>query len=109
MAAQPVEIQIFGRTLRVNCPPEQLEALKQAAEDLNQLLQDLKDRTRVTNIEQLLCTVALNLCYDLAQERVKTRDYAANMEQRIRLLQQTIEQALVEQGRISERPGTQFE
>ncbi len=109
MSAQPVDIQIFGRTLRVNCPPEQQEALNLAAEDLNQRLQDLKVRTRVTNTEQLVFIAALNVCHELAQERVKTRDYAANMEQRIRLLQQTIEQALVEQGRISERPGTQFE
>lgn len=106
MSAQPVDIQIFGRTLRVNCPAEQQEALNQAAEDLNQRLQDLKVRTRVTNTEQLVFIAALNVCHELTQERLKTRDYAANMEQRIRLLQQTIEQALVEQGRITERPGT---
>ena len=34
MSAQPVDIQIFGRSLRVNCPPEQQEALNQAAEDV---------------------------------------------------------------------------
>ncbi|MBE8365738.1 cell division protein ZapA, partial [Leptospira borgpetersenii serovar Balcanica] len=27
MSAQPVDIQIFGRSLRVNCPPEQRDAL----------------------------------------------------------------------------------
>ncbi len=31
------------------------------------------------------------------------------MEQRIRMLQQTIEQALLDQGRITERPGPKFE
>ena len=103
MSAQPVDIQIFGRSLRVNCPPEQRDALNQAADELNQRLQDLKVRTRVTNTEQLVFIAALNICYELAQEKVKTRDYAANMEQRIRMLQQTIEQALLEQGRISER------
>ncbi|CPR14600.1 Z-ring-associated protein ZapA [Brenneria goodwinii] len=109
MSAQPVDIQIFGRSLRVNCPPEQQEALNQAAEDLNQRLQDLKVRTRVTNTEQLVFIAALNVCHELAQERGKTRDYAANMEQRIRMLQQTIEQALLEQGRITDRQGAQFE
>lgn len=54
MSAQPVDIQIFGRSLRVNCPPEQRDALNQAADDLNQRLQDLKERTRVTNTEQLV-------------------------------------------------------
>jgi cell division protein ZapA len=109
MSAQPVDIQIFGRSLRVNCPPEQQDALNAAAEDLNQRLQDLKVRTRVTNTEQLVFIAALNICHELAQEKVKTRDYAANMEQRIRMLQQTIEQALLEQGRITERQGAKFE
>ena len=76
-----------------------------AADDLNQRLQDLKVRTRVSNTEQLVFIAALNVCHELAQERLKTRDYASNMEQRIRMLQQTIEQALLEQGRISERQG----
>ena len=109
MSAQPVDIQIFGRSLRVNCPPEQQDALNMAADDLNQRLQDLKVRTRVSNTEQLVFIAALNVCHELAQERLKTRDYASNMEQRIRMLQQTIEQALLEQGRISERQYAQFE
>ncbi|UVK76990.1 MAG: cell division protein ZapA [Sodalis sp. Fse] len=109
MSAQPVDIQIFGRTLRVNCPPEQEKALNQAAKDLNQRLHDLKVRSKVTNTEQLVFIAALNVCHELAEERLKTRDYAANMEQRIRMLQQAIEQALVEQDRITERPGAQFE
>ncbi|MEX7631557.1 cell division protein ZapA [Serratia marcescens] len=109
MSAQPVDIQIFGRSLRVNCPPEQQDALNMAADDLNQRLQDLKVRTRVSNTEQLVFIAAFNVCHELAQERLKTRDYASNMEQRIRMLQQTIEQALLEQGRISERQDAQFE
>lgn len=109
MSAQPVDIQIFGRSLRVNCPPEQQDALNMAAVDLNERLQDLKVRTRVTNTEQLVFIAALNVCHELAQERLKTRDYASNMEQRIRMLQQTIEQALLEQGKISEREGAPFE
>jgi len=72
-------------------------------------LQDLKVRTRVTNTEQLVFIAALNISYELAQEKTKTRDYASSMEQRIRMLQQTIEQALLDQGRISERPGQKFE
>ena len=109
MSAQPVDIQIFGRSLRVNCPPEQRDALNKAAEELDQRLQDLKVRTRVTNSEQLVFIAALNICYELAQEKTKTRDYAASMEQRIKLLQQTIEDALLEQGRTTERPGSTFE
>ena len=31
MSAQPVDLQIFGRSLRVNCPPEQKDALLASA------------------------------------------------------------------------------
>ncbi|CAQ83246.1 MULTISPECIES: cell division protein ZapA [Photorhabdus] len=103
MSAQPVDIQIFGRSLRVNCPSEQKEALLAAAVELEQRLENLKERTRVSNTEQLVFIVALNICHELAQEKVKTRDYAYNMEQKIKMLQQTIEQALMEQGRTTER------
>lgn len=109
MSAQPVDIQIFGRSLRVNCPEQQQDALKTAAEDLNQRLQELKVRTRVTNTEQLVFIAALNICHELIQEKLKASDYVVNMEQRIRMLQQTIEQALLEQSRISERQNTHFE
>ena len=59
--------------------------------------------------EQLVFIAALNISYELAQEKAKTRDYAASMEQRIRMLQQTIEQALLEQGRITEKTNQNFE
>lgn len=46
MSAQPVDIQIFGRSMRVNCPPEQREALLASAAELEQRLQDLKERSQ---------------------------------------------------------------
>ncbi|MBT1630336.1 cell division protein ZapA, partial [Klebsiella pneumoniae] len=49
------------------------------------------------------------ISYDLTQEKAKARDYAASMQQRIKMLQQTIVQALLDQGRSPERPGPKFE
>ena len=103
MSAQPVDIQIFGRSMRVNCPSEQKEALLESAKELEQRLQNLKDKSGVTNMEQLIFIVALNVCHELAQEKTKTRDYAYNMEEKIKMLQHTIEQALHDQVKITER------
>ena len=36
MSNQAVEIQIFGRTLKVNCPAGQEDALRAAAADFDQ-------------------------------------------------------------------------
>ena len=89
-------------------PPEQRDALNQAAEDLNQRLQDLKERTRVTNIEQLVFIAALNISYELTQEKRRPRlrfqhgaAYShASADHRTSML---------EQGRISESQGSKFE
>lgn len=109
MSAQPVDVQIFGRSLRVNCPPEQQAALNQAAEDLNQRLQDLKERTRVSNTEQLVFIAALNVCHELAQERLKNQDNEVNMEERIQMLVRTVERALIEQNDRTGRQDVLFE
>ncbi|MGP1924375.1 MAG: cell division protein ZapA [Arsenophonus sp. NEOnobi-MAG3] len=109
MTTHPIDIQILGRTLRVNCPKEQQNALKSSAAELEQRLKDLKNRTGVTNTEQLIFIVALNICHELAQEKNKTQDYTDNMEQKIRVLQHTIEEALQEQARITGQTITPLE
>lgn len=95
MTTQAVEIQIYGKTMRVNCPAGQEQALKDAANDFDQRLHDLSERTKVTNTEQLLTIAALNVCYELRAERQQNADDKSNMEQRIMLLQQSIEEALL--------------
>ncbi|WP_457913706.1 cell division protein ZapA [Candidatus Gillettellia adelgis] len=101
MSATLVDVRIFGRLLRVNCPQEQQDALNIAAGDLNQRLQNLKDRTHVLNTETLLFITALNVCHELTQEKLKTQNHESKIEQRIRILLQTIEQALLAQSNVS--------
>ncbi|MFP3013879.1 MAG: cell division protein ZapA [Arsenophonus sp. NC-QC1-MAG3] len=103
MSTQPVDIQILGQTLRVNCPKEQQNALKCSAAELEKRIKYLKNRTGVRNTEQLIFIVALNICHELAQEKIKIQKYTDNMKQKIRVLQYTIEQALQEQARITGR------
>ncbi|VFP78981.1 Cell division protein ZapA [Candidatus Erwinia haradaeae] len=111
MSTQPVDLHILGCALRVKCPHKEMGALNLAAEDLSQRLQDLKLRTKVTNTEQLVLIAALNLCYELAEEKVKTRDYALHMEKKMRSLQQILEQELFEQDNITciQQSSTKFE
>ncbi|MFP3014163.1 MAG: cell division protein ZapA [Arsenophonus sp.] len=101
MTTQPVDIQILGRMLKVNCPKEQEDVLKSSAADLERRLKDLKSRTGVTNIEQLIFITALNISNELAQEKLKTQNYTDNIEEKIRILQHTIKETLQSQLRIN--------
>lgn len=95
MTDQTVDIQICGRTLRINCPPQQKAALNQAVTDLTQRLQNLKIKTKITNPEQLIFIAALNICHELNQEKLKTIEYAANIRQHIVILQENIQKTLI--------------
>lgn len=101
MPDQAIDIQIFGRTLRINCPLQQKDALNKAVDDLTQRLQDLKIKTKVTNPEQLIFIAALNICHELNQEKLKTIEYATNIKQHILILQENINKALITHDEIS--------
>ena len=65
MSSQAVQVQILGRAIKVNCPSGQEAALKEAAKDLDNRVNELSERTKVTNTEQLLTITSLNICYEL--------------------------------------------
>jgi len=97
---EAVEISILGRVYKLSCQAGQGEALRQAAEQLNGTLGELRLRARGSSNEQLAVMAALNFCHELALEKNRNRQYSETMDQRIRLLQTTIEEALLEQGRL---------
>lgn len=91
---QFVEISVLGRTYRVACPPEQHELLQQAAHKLNDAMEDLRLRAHGASNEQLAIMAALNLSHELLLEKSRIQQYSENMEQRIRKLDQVIQEAL---------------
>lgn len=109
MSVQSIDIQILGRTLRVNCPNEQQDALKESVLDLEERLKNLKNKTGVTKIEQLIFIVALNICYELSQEKNKIKNYTKNMEKKIKLLQKITQEALDEQEFVKKKNVTNLE
>ncbi len=45
MSNQAVDVEILGKTTRVNCPSGQEASLIRAAQDLDQRLKDMAERT----------------------------------------------------------------
>ncbi|MGF1785143.1 cell division protein ZapA [Photobacterium swingsii] len=97
MSNQAVEIKILGRTLKVNCPTGQEAALIAAAEDFDQRLQNLSERTKVSNPEQLLMFAGLNVCSELHSERREKDNKADDLSNRISQLAETLDKALQNQ------------
>lgn len=94
MTSKVVDIQVFGRLLKLNCPIEEVEALNMAAQDLDQRINELKRKTQVMNSDQLIMTAALNISYELTKEKLKNEQLDQNFNHRLQTLQQTLETAL---------------
>ncbi|QCI23383.1 cell division protein ZapA [Buchnera aphidicola] len=74
MSIQYIDIKIFGRLLKVNCPNELSKDLRNAAHYLNKRLYNLKVKTGVSNTDQLIFVTALNISYELKNEKLKIRE-----------------------------------
>ncbi|MEL6115555.1 cell division protein ZapA [Photobacterium sp. SP02] len=97
MSSQAVEIEILGRTIKVNCPVGQETALRAAAADFDNRLNELSQRTKISNPEQLLMFTGLNICSELHNERKEFNNNADSLSERIGQITETLTEALQNQ------------
>ncbi|MCA1767274.1 MAG: cell division protein ZapA [Idiomarina sp.] len=97
MTAKTMDIKLLERNYKVACPVGQESALQQAADALNERLEETKERTQLTNVEQIAVMTALNLCHEWIRDQNEQSAKTAKLEEKIQLLQATIEQAMSEQ------------
>ncbi|EKO3557368.1 cell division protein ZapA [Vibrio metschnikovii] len=94
MSNQAVDVEILGKTTRVNCPSGQEASLIRAAQDLDQRLKDMAERTKVTNEVKLLTIAALNICYELQTERQKQNEQQQQISERVEELTASLQAVL---------------
>ncbi len=92
-----IELHIFGQVLRLNCPEEQQDALRAAASQLEERVGELKERTGILQLDRILSIVALNLTFELQQEKQKSSQQDTLMT-RIQQLDTSLSNALAEIG-----------
>lgn len=92
-----IELHIFGQVLRLNCPQEQQDALRAAASQLEQRVGEFKERTGILQMDRILSIVALNLTFELEQERQKSFQQDSVMA-RIQQLDTSLSNALAKIG-----------
>ena|SRR5690554_6237974 len=97
---QRMDIRLMDRNYKVNCPAGQEVALQQAADRLNKKLETIRSATKLSNPEQIAVMAALNLCHEFAQHEKTQQQRIADLEEKLQLLQATLEQAMADQ-----RPG----
>ncbi len=96
MSSHAIEISLLGRTYSIACPQGQEKALQHVAQKLEIQLNSLKTRTNNLSREEIAIMAALNTGYELLEEQQKNQAYNKQMDEKIGLLQATLENALIE-------------
>lgn len=94
MSLKSIDIEVFGRFIKVNCPDENSSDLYYLANLLNKRLEYLKEKTGVSNIEQLIFITALNLCYELELEKQKSFHCVKHVKSRMLILNEMMDSVL---------------
>ena len=94
MSQRTVEINIVDRKLKIACPIGQETALLSAAQELSDRLTKSSASKAIGSPEQTLLMTALNLANDLLKTQQQLKIEQQGNQQKITLLQSTIEQAI---------------
>lgn len=91
MSSKSIELNFLGQILRLSCPEEQHDALREAAKILDDRVSELKELTGILQVEKALAVVALNLSFELMQEQQKTELTENVLKTQIRQLTASLE------------------
>ncbi|MFC0309020.1 cell division protein ZapA [Gallibacterium trehalosifermentans] len=69
-----IDLYIFGQNLRLSCPEDQHQALREAADILEKKVSELKNRTGIIQLDKVLTIVGLNLCHELITQQQKNSE-----------------------------------
>lgn len=62
-----VYVTILDKDYQIACPPEEREALHDAADELDQRMRAIRNTGSVIGLERIAVMAALNLCHELQQ------------------------------------------
>ncbi|HBO37902.1 MAG TPA: cell division protein ZapA [Pasteurellaceae bacterium] len=94
MSTKSIEVNFLGQVLRLNCPEEQHDALREAAKILDDRVTEMKERTGILQVDKALAIVALNLSFELMQEKEKTYLSESVLQSQLQQLTQQLAQSL---------------
>ena len=89
-----VPIRILDKEYRVACPPEEQPALEASARMVDRKMREIRSSGKVIGTDRIAVMAALNIAHELLQAHSVQNFTAENINRRIRLLQEKIEDAL---------------
>ena len=93
-AAEPVSVIILDKKYQFSCSPEDRNELVEAARHLDECMTEIKEGGRLMSLERIALQAALNFSADLLRLRRSESQREERIDQRIRKLADSIDDAL---------------
>ena len=95
--SEPISVSILDREYQFDCQPDERKALKEAAIFLDERMRAIRGAGRLMALERIAVMTALNLSDELLKLQKNERYRQDNVDSRIRLLANELEDALEDQ------------
>jgi len=92
--SEPVSVIILDKKYQFACEPEQRNDLVEAARELDQRMNEIKDTGRLMSLERIALQAALNFSAELMKLRATETFRQENIDGKIRKLADQIDDAL---------------
>ncbi len=96
-----ISVKILDRNYNVKCPVHEQQQLQQAASFLENQMQIVRQSGTITTIESIAVVTALNLAHELMQLKKQKSEYVDEVRQRVRGLQNKIENFLATEEEVT--------
>ena len=91
---QTVTVSIMDKDYQVSCGPDEVAALRQSAQYLDEKMREIKSSSNVFGLDRLAVMAALNIANDLLSQTQKTTHVVTSQRSEILLLNGKLDQAL---------------
>jgi cell division protein ZapA len=95
--SEPISVAILDREYQFACQPDERKALKESAIYLDERMRAIRGAGRLMALERIAVMTALNLSDELLKLQKNERYRQDNVDSRIRLLANELEDALEDQ------------
>jgi len=99
MSAKQETIHLLEKEYTVACPPEERDGLLESARRLDAKMREIRTGGKVLGSERVVVMAALNVIFELLQDKQSSSGSSQEMDLRLKLIQEKIDSALEQEDR----------
>lgn len=92
--AQTVTVSILDKDYQINCAPDEVAALRQSAQYLDDKMREIKSSSNVFGLDRIAVMAALNIANDLLSQTQITDNVVTSQEGEIQSLTGKLDRAI---------------